>query len=476
MNSIKQSLNIDIKPTTERDLKNLQRLWADPQIMYHVGFEEGLVMDDEAMYTWYQQIHANPNTFHFSVFQNTEYVGELFYRIVDTYAQLDIKLYHRFHVGGYALSWLIQEVFKKTSCVKLYVDPSPDNHIAIHLYNSLGFIEVDPPEGYRPSQLLMELTWERFKPKQSFLETKIKLRPFRHADLPRVWELSAKEDHYAWCDLDAPYFEEYQQMSLREFIEHEAPFYLNNPRSLVILYDNVIIGRASLYWQDQRTRWMNGGFDIFDETYWSKGIGTVIMKQLIHEAFLYYEVERIGFVTWSGNLGMQRIGDKLGLKREAVIEKARYYKGVYYDSVSYGITRSQWTLRNHDFYSGVVWSMHQIPEIITELHKDFKPLTLRETEGLITVSSPKSFIGFLVYEVDEASTIIINKIETLQSVNDPIISQILIDCVEQIAIRLQISYIIIESTGIKELAGFIKVKTKQDTFLIKTMHHNKPRS
>ncbi|UPU38871.1 hypothetical protein MX850_09855 [Erysipelothrix sp. Poltava] len=87
MNSNKKSLNIQIEPTMEKDLKNLQQLWADPKIMYHVGFEKGLVMDDEAMSTWYQQIHENPNTFHFSVYQNTEYVGELFYRVVESYAQ-----------------------------------------------------------------------------------------------------------------------------------------------------------------------------------------------------------------------------------------------------------------------------------------------------------------------------------------------------------------------------------------------------
>ncbi|WP_281193044.1 GNAT family N-acetyltransferase [Erysipelothrix rhusiopathiae] len=474
MNSNKKSLNIQIEPTMEKDLKNLQQLWADPKIMYHVGFEKGLVMDDEAMSTWYQQIHENPNTFHFSVYQNTEYVGELFYRVVESYAQLDIKLYHRFHLGGYALSWLIHHVLKKTSCTNLYVYPSPDNHIAIHMYKSLGFIEVDPPEGYRPSQMVLELRWERFKPNQLFLESIIKLRPFRHVDLPRVWELSAKEAHYAWCELDAPYFEEYQQMSLREFIENEAPYYLNNPRSLVILYDDVIIGRASLYWQDQRTRWMNSGFDIFDERYWSKGIGTVVMKQLIQEAFMYYEIERIGFVTWSGNAGMQRIGDKLGLKREAIIQKARYYKGVYYDSVSYGITRTQWALRSHELYQATDWSIYQIPEVITHLQNDFQSSTLTEDQGLITVGSPQAYLGFLVYEIDGETSLKIHQIETLKTSTDSVLIQIMIDCVEQIAIRRQIPYIIIESSFKKELEGFMLLKT--EGLFIKTMHYIEPRS
>ncbi|WP_228410403.1 hypothetical protein [Erysipelothrix piscisicarius] len=52
MNWHKQSLNIAIEPTQEKDLKNLQQLWADPEIMHHVGFESGLLLDDEAMQRW----------------------------------------------------------------------------------------------------------------------------------------------------------------------------------------------------------------------------------------------------------------------------------------------------------------------------------------------------------------------------------------------------------------------------------------
>ncbi|NBA02020.1 GNAT family N-acetyltransferase [Erysipelothrix rhusiopathiae] len=476
MNWHKQSLNIAIEPTQEKDLKNLQQLWADPEIMHHVGFESGLLLDDEAMQRWYKQIHLNHNSVHFSVYQNHDYVGELFYRVVDTYAQLDIKLYNRFHVGGYALSWLIHEVFKKTSCTHVYVDPSPQNHRAIHLYQSLGFIAVDPPEGYRPSQWVLALTRKQFKPKQSFIESKLQLRPFRHTDLPRIWELSAKEPHYAWCDLDAPYFEEYQQKSLREFLENEAPFYLNNPRTRVILYDDVIIGRTSLYWQDQRTRWMNSGFDLFDESFWSKGIGTVVMKLLIHEAFLFYEIERIGFVTWSGNIGMQRIGDKLGMNREAVIKKARYYQGVYYDSVSYGITRSQWKLRHHEGYQTCVWPEHQSLECITKIQACFPTHTLSETQRFITIASSQSILGYLAYNFECETQMMIQCFESLESVRDDLLIKIMIDCAEQIAIYHQIPYIIIESTIDRALDGFKTININDKRFQIKTTHHNESRS
>lgn len=50
----------------------------------------------------------------------------------------------------------------------------------------------------------------------------------------------------------------------------------------------------------------------------------------------------IGSVTWSGNLRMMRLAEKLELKKEAVYRKARIVDRTYYDSVSYGILRDEW--------------------------------------------------------------------------------------------------------------------------------------
>ena len=38
---------IEIRETTEKDLKNVQRLWADGDVMRFVGFPDGLHQTDE---------------------------------------------------------------------------------------------------------------------------------------------------------------------------------------------------------------------------------------------------------------------------------------------------------------------------------------------------------------------------------------------------------------------------------------------
>lgn len=49
----------------------------------------------------------------------------------------------------------------------------------------------------------------------------------------------------------------------------------------------------------------------------------------------------MGLTTWSGNPGMMRLSEKLGMSQEARIRKVRYYKGTYYDSIKYGILRDE---------------------------------------------------------------------------------------------------------------------------------------
>jgi RimJ/RimL family protein N-acetyltransferase len=54
------------------------------------------------------------------------------------------------------------------------------------------------------------------------------------------------------------------------------------------------------------------------------------------------ELIRIGLSTWSGNLRMMKLAEKLGLKKEAVYRKARIVDNEYYDSLSYGILKDEW--------------------------------------------------------------------------------------------------------------------------------------
>jgi len=82
---------------------------------------------------------------------------------------------------------------------------------------------------------------------------------------------------------------------------------------------------------------------IFDENYWSKGLGFEAMG--LWSQYLFDEIPeivRLDMRTWSGNIGMMRLAEKLGFTLEARFRDARIVKGKYYDSIGYGILRKEW--------------------------------------------------------------------------------------------------------------------------------------
>ncbi|SOS48870.1 Putative HD superfamily hydrolase (fragment) [Tenacibaculum dicentrarchi] len=106
---------------------------------------------------------------------------------------------------------------------------------------------------------------------------------------------------------------------------------------------NEIIGEVSWYWKSKETNWLEIGIVIFNESFWGKGIGYLALKLWIEEVFNdKKEIVRIGISTWSGNYGMIRLAEKLGMIEEARYRKARIINGEYFDSVSYGILKSEW--------------------------------------------------------------------------------------------------------------------------------------
>lgn len=142
---------ITIKETTIEDIKNVQRLWADGDVMRFVGFPDGLHETDEAMRQWFEWLSAaRPTENHFSIYEDDVYCGEASYSIDIDHgsASLDIKLFRsaRGHgIATQALLYAIKEAFGN-GAKKVWVDPDPENVKAIALYERLGFKQKDMPE------------------------------------------------------------------------------------------------------------------------------------------------------------------------------------------------------------------------------------------------------------------------------------------------------------------------------------------
>ena len=170
----------------------------------------------------------------------------------------------------------------------------------------------------------------------------MKLRKITQQDLKHLWEIGFTQEDVEWAKWDAPYFEEYKVISFDEFIATYKNWF-QSEQVLGIEVDGHLIGMVSCYWEDERTRWLEIGIIIYQENEWSKGYGTRALKQWITQVFATYpQIARVGLTTWSGNYRMMKAAEKLGMKQEAFIRKVRYYQGIYYDSVKYGILREEW--------------------------------------------------------------------------------------------------------------------------------------
>ena len=183
------------------------------------------------------------------------------------------------------------------------------------------------------------------------INIKTYIRNIKIKDLDDYYSLNHPDrEHH---NFNGPYFARTTEEELREEIKsirlklennEDKPF--GNCKVIASADTDEIIGTVSRYWKSEETLWLEVGIVIFNEKYWNKGIATEVLNNWINQVFDEYpQIVRIGLTTWSGNIGMCKVAEKIGLRQEACYRKARIVNNKYYDSVSYGILREEWGAR-----------------------------------------------------------------------------------------------------------------------------------
>ncbi|MBZ0289889.1 MAG: GNAT family N-acetyltransferase [Anaerolineae bacterium] len=177
----------------------------------------------------------------------------------------------------------------------------------------------------------------------------INLRDWQLADLEllAVW----MQPHHRWHELDGPYYprptaEETAALVVQRRAQIERGDWPDVRTTLAIIHDETLIGTASRYWQSEETHWLSVGIVIYDPAYWQRGIGYEALGLWSDYLFATMPVlARLDLRTWSGNVGMMRLAEKLGYREEACFRKARIVNGAYYDGMGYGVLREEWGAR-----------------------------------------------------------------------------------------------------------------------------------
>lgn len=177
------------------------------------------------------------------------------------------------------------------------------------------------------------------------------LRDLRYADLEPLAHWLHPEQ--AWHRLDGPYYPKMPAERIPAMIGKRAEAIATNEypplreRLMIARRDSdALLGMVTRYWISEETNWVAIGIAIYDPEMWGKGYGYEALG--LWCAYLFANEPRfvrLDLRTWSGNLGMMRVAEKLGFQQEAVFRKARIVDGEYYDGLGYGILREEWTAR-----------------------------------------------------------------------------------------------------------------------------------
>ena len=173
-------------------------------------------------------------------------------------------------------------------------------------------------------------------------ENNIRIRDWKKEDeiLYRFWNIG----HHLWMNYDGPYYPKMTEEEVESAVKRFNNNSLSSNRMVIADKEtDELLGTVSWYWQSEESNWKSIGLTIYDETSWSKGIGYNSLKFWINHLFIEDKnLTRLDLRTWSGNIGMIKLSQKLGFKQEARFRNARIVDGKYYDSIGMGILREEW--------------------------------------------------------------------------------------------------------------------------------------
>ncbi len=159
-------------------------------------------------------------------------------------------------------------------------------------------------------------------------------------DILYYWKyVEPKQEAKKW---NGPYISE-ENISKEEYRKNwKQEIVQGIPAALMIKCDDKAIGYVGSYWIDKQTNWLETGIVIYDSDYWNGGNGSDAYKRWIDFIFESADIHRLGMSTWSGNTRMIKVAEKVGMKEEARIRKARIVNGEYFDAIKMGILREEW--------------------------------------------------------------------------------------------------------------------------------------
>ena len=174
------------------------------------------------------------------------------------------------------------------------------------------------------------------------MKKEVTVKKIDKTDFEHLYSIIYQGESPKWKKWNGPYFDDYKFINYETFLKTEIDFFKSDDVNGIYI-DKILVGTASRYWQDRKTRWLEVGIVIYDSNYWYGGYGSEALKIWTTKTFNdFSELEHVGLTTWSGNISMMKSAEKIGYKLEGRIRKVRYHMNEYFDSIKYGVLREEW--------------------------------------------------------------------------------------------------------------------------------------
>ena len=164
---------------------------------------------------------------------------------------------------------------------------------------------------------------------------RLTLRRFRLTDLEDVLAYATDPQWARYLPVPHPY----TRRDGEEFLaRRQLADWSRNPTWAIEL-DGRVVGGAGLHDPDNRQAGL--GYSIARDR-WGQGLATEAARAVVVAAFRTLDLDRVFATADARNLASQRVMEKLGMRREALLRQHRRHRGEFIDEVHRGILREEW--------------------------------------------------------------------------------------------------------------------------------------
>jgi RimJ/RimL family protein N-acetyltransferase len=172
------------------------------------------------------------------------------------------------------------------------------------------------------------------------------LREFKADDWSAVLTYQSDErylQYYPWRSRTAEQVQVFVQMFLDQQVdEPRTKFQL----AITVKSNQELIGNCGLRLDKPDTLQGNIGYEL-SPTYWGNGYATEAATAMLEFGFGTLKLHRIWSRCISENQRSRHLLERLGMQLEGRLRENEYFKGRWWDSLIYGMLKSEWGLQQN---------------------------------------------------------------------------------------------------------------------------------